>query len=532
MAAPLKTFIIYASADREYRTALERQLKSLIDNDLIQLWSDKEILPGEVWDAAIKKRLLESELFLMLVSADFFNSNYIREKEFSLALEKLERGEAIVVPIIVRDCDWEAYEVIQKLQVLPPGGVAVTDLRYWHQADIAWATITREIRSLITTQRTAEQQQAEKNVEIERQKKEAAEKNQIEDLIKKDRLEEALQYWIQQGVDNTLRTDLIQQMSRLTKASTDRNRGLIGFKEESHVRNKVSFALLSLLNKWNLGDNSSQLDQALTETERQKRKADEKEKTLTEDARLTKTEKQPDDFVEMVFIEGGHFEMGDVFEEGESCEKPVHVVQIADFFLSKNLVTQAQWETIMGYNHSHFKNTQLPIDCINWQEAQEFIRLLNKRSGMNYRLPSEAEWEFAARERGNKIRFGNGKNFALATEINFDSTKGNTPSYVIKGDNWGKTTPISSFPANSLGLYDMSGNLWEWCADVWHENYYNAPSDGSVWMSGGEQNKRVIRGGSWVDEGAYCRTTYRFLKDFDGLNKHNFNVGFRLARHT
>ena len=128
MAAPLKTFIIYASADREYRTALERQLKSLIDNDLIQLWSDKEILPGEVWDAAIKKRLLESELFLMLVSADFFNSNYIREKEFSLALEKLARGEDIVVPIIGRGGDWDVYEVLQKLQLLPPGGGAVTDL--------------------------------------------------------------------------------------------------------------------------------------------------------------------------------------------------------------------------------------------------------------------------------------------------------------------------------------------------------------------------------------------------------------------
>lgn len=423
MADPLKTFIIYASADREYRNALERQLKSLIDNNLIQLWSDKEILPGEVWDAAIKKKLLDSELFLMLVSADFFNSNYIREKEFSLALEKLERGEAIVVPIIVRDCDWEAYKVIQKLQVLPPGGVAVTDLRHWHHADIAWATITREIRRLITTQR-------------------------------------------------------------------------------------------------------------ITETERQKRKEEEKERTLTKGARLTKMEKQPHGFVEMVFIEGGSFEMGDVLEEGESCEKPVHVVQIADFFLSSNLVTQAQWETIMGYNPSHFKNTQLPVDCINWQEVQEFIRLLNKRSEVNYRLPSEAEWEYAARERGYKIRFGSGNNFAHATGINFDSTrKENTQSYVIKGDNWGKTTPIGSFPANSLGLYDMSGNLWEWCADVWHENYYNAPLDGSVWMFGGEQDKRVIRGGSWVDEGAYCRTTFRLHKDFDGINKHNFNVGFRLARH-
>lgn len=147
---PLKTFIIYASADREYRAALELQLKSLIDNGLVQLWSDKEILPGDVWDTTIKQKLLESELFLMLVSANFFNSNYIREKEFSFALEKLERGEAIIVPIIVRDCDWEAYEVIRKLQVLPPGGMAVNNLPHWHNHDAAWATVTREIRRLVT----------------------------------------------------------------------------------------------------------------------------------------------------------------------------------------------------------------------------------------------------------------------------------------------------------------------------------------------------------------------------------------------
>lgn len=234
----------------------------------------------------------------------------------------------------------------------------------------------------------------------------------------------------------------------------------------------------------------------------------------------------------MAFVRGGIFEMGDVLGEGGSCEKPVHAVQIADFYLSRNLVTQAQWEKIMGYNPSHFKDALLPIDSINWQEVQEFIRLLNKQSEMNYRLPSEAEWEYAARERGDKMRFGNGKNLALATGINFDSNKkDDTQFYVIKGGNWGKTTPIGSFPPNSLGLYDMSGNLWEWCADVWHENYYNAPQDGSAWVLGGEQSMRVIRGGSWADEGASCRTTFRLEKKFDGIYKDNFNVGFRLAWH-
>lgn len=235
---------------------------------------------------------------------------------------------------------------------------------------------------------------------------------------------------------------------------------------------------------------------------------------------------------QMVFVKGGTFEMGDVLAEGENRESPIHAVQIADFYLSANLVTQAQWEKIMGYNPSHFKDALLPIDSINWQEVQEFIRLLNKQSEMNYRLPSEAEWEYAARERGDKMRFGNGKNLALATEINFDSNKkDNTQFYVIKGGNWGKTTPIGSFPPNSLGLYDMSGNLWEWCADVWHENYYNAPQDGSAWVLGGEQSMRVIRGGSWADEGASCRTTFRLEKKFDGIDKDYFNVGFRLARH-
>ena len=404
MADPLKTFIIYASADREYRTALERQLKSLIDNDLIQLWSDKEILPGEVWDAAIKKRLLESELFLMLVSADFFNSNYIREEEFSLALEKLGRGEAIVVPIIVRDCDWEAYEVIQKLQVLPPGGVAVTDLRHWHHADIAWATITREIRRLITSQRIAEQQQAEKK------KKEAA-----------------------------------------------------------------------------------------------------------ESARLAEMEKQANAFAEMVFVKGGTFQMG---SDDYNSRKPIHSVTLGDFYLGKYPVTQKQWQEIMGSNPPEltFKGCdQCPVERVSWEDIQEFLQKLNaKFPGRNYRLPSEAEWEYAAR--------------GGAQSKGFEYAGSNDVAEVAwyKANSGSKTHPVGGKKANELGIYDMSGNVYEWCQDVRHDNYQGAPSNGSAWISGGEQDRRVLRGGSWDYNGNFCRSANR---SWSYTTDRSYGFGLRLARH-
>lgn len=232
---------------------------------------------------------------------------------------------------------------------------------------------------------------------------------------------------------------------------------------------------------------------------------------------------------EMVFIKGGRFEMGDVFGEGDDSEKPVHTVQIKDFYLSRNLITQAQWEKIMGYNPSHFKgNEKLPVEKVNWDEAEEFIRILNKRSGLHYRLPSEAEWEYAARERGDKVRFGNGKNIAVPTEINFDGQDASTTqSYLVKGKYREKTTPVGSFLANELGLHDLSGNVWEWCADVWHDSYEGAPQDGSAWMEGGDQTARVLRGGSWSYNAYYCRASCRSWLLIDD---RDLDVGIRIAR--
>jgi len=234
-------------------------------------------------------------------------------------------------------------------------------------------------------------------------------------------------------------------------------------------------------------------------------------------------------YKEMVFIKGGSFEMGDVFGEGDDSEKPVHTVQVTDFYFSRFLVTQSQWEKIMGYNPSYFgSDGLLPVETVGWEEIHEFIRVLNKRTGLNYRLPSEAEWEYAARERGNKIRFGNGKNIAVPTEINFNGeSKHNAQSYLIQGEYREKTTPLGSFLANDLGLYDLSGNVWEWCADFWHDNYQDAPQSSSAWMEGGDYSRQVVRGGSWDDNAKICRNSSRHWIHLDFRNSY---VGFRLAR--
>ena len=142
---PLKTFIIYSSLDRDLRTELERHLLPLVDLGWLEVWSDKAILPGEVWDKAIKEKLAQADLFLLLVSVDFYNSGYIREEEFKTAVARLESGDSLVIPVIVRPCTWKFYPVIKDLQVLPSGGKAVTDTDHWKSRDKAWDNVVEMI---------------------------------------------------------------------------------------------------------------------------------------------------------------------------------------------------------------------------------------------------------------------------------------------------------------------------------------------------------------------------------------------------
>lgn len=181
----------------------------------------------------------------------------------------------------------------------------------------------------------------------------------------------------------------------------------------------------------------------------------------------------------------------------------------------------------LNNNPAHFKGDEnLPVEQVSWEDVQSFIKKLNEKTEKKYRLPSEAEWEYAAREGGKKIRFGNGKNTANPKEMNFDGREENKKHYSEVGEYRQKTTVVNTFAPNALGLHDMSGNVWEWCQDVWHDSYKGAPEYGSAWEQGGDASLRVVRGGSLARSARDCGVVSRM-----GQNsiKRFKDLGFRLA---
>ena len=230
-------------------------------------------------------------------------------------------------------------------------------------------------------------------------------------------------------------------------------------------------------------------------------------------------------YADMVYVEGGTFMMGDVFGEGEANEKPVHSVTVSGFYMGKYEVTQAQWVEIMGDNPSNFKNCDdCPVEQVSWNDVQTFLTKLNAREGRTatnrYRLPTEAEWEYAAREKGKKVRFGNGKDLLNPSEANFDASAAYKKSYSLAGEYRSKTVLVNSFQPNNLGLYNMTGNVWEWCAD-WYKGY-----PGSTVVSDYTNSLRVLRGGSWNFNPQLSRVA---LRDRSGPSYRNYLIGFRLV---
>jgi formylglycine-generating enzyme required for sulfatase activity len=220
--------------------------------------------------------------------------------------------------------------------------------------------------------------------------------------------------------------------------------------------------------------------------------------------------KDCEDCPEMVVLPAGSFMMG---SNEHDSEQPIHNVNIQAFAMGKTEVTQGQWKAVMGNNPSNFSNCgdTCPVEQVSWDDAQEFIRRLNAKTGKQYRLPSETEWEYACRGGANQTYCGSNNVDAVAV---YNKNSGN------------RTQPVMSKQPNGFGLYDMSGNVWEWTQDCWNANYNGAPTNNAAWTTG-NCGRRVSRGGSW---GYFAIVTRSANRDRYVSTYRNSFLGFRLAR--
>ncbi len=216
----------------------------------------------------------------------------------------------------------------------------------------------------------------------------------------------------------------------------------------------------------------------------------------------------------MVMVEGGTFTMGATSEQGSETygdENPTHRVTLSDYYIGKYEVTQEQWQAVMGKNPSNFKGSRKPVECVSWNECQEFIKKLNSLTGLNFKLPTEAQWEYAARG-GNKSQ---GYKYSGSNNIESVAWYWNNASK--------ETHPVGQKQPNELGLYDISGNVWEWCQD-WKGDYSSSSQTNPTGPSTGSH--RVLRGGSWFDLAGRCRVSSRGNRTPDGSG---YNLGLRLV---
>ncbi|PSB33914.1 formylglycine-generating enzyme family protein [Stenomitos frigidus] len=246
--------------------------------------------------------------------------------------------------------------------------------------------------------------------------------------------------------------------------------------------------------------------------------------------------------IEMMQIPAGTFLMGSPEAELErfSSESPQHEVTLATFFMGKYPITQVQWRAVatlpqvsrvLESDPSGFKGDQRPVEYVSWEEAVEFCDRLSAHTGREYRLPTEAEWEYACRAgTTTPFHFGETITTELANyrgtdneQLKWSGSYGQGP----KGEYREETTPVDHFGiANAFGLCDLHGNVWEWCFDQWHESYKGAPSNGNAWLAEGDETRRVVRGGAWINSPGHCRSASRF---FNAPGYRDDSVGFRVV---
>jgi formylglycine-generating enzyme required for sulfatase activity len=326
-------------------------------------------------------------------------------------------------------------------------------------------------QALALAKQKEEEETKRQALALAKQKEQAEAKRQALALAKQKEEEEAKRQAL------ALAKQKEEEAKRLKKAEDYYNGGIYHLKNGNYARSVADFEEAK---HYGHSDAVRMLNKAL---------ADQKEaekNQISIDGRVT---------IELVNIPTGSFMMG---SDLSSEEQPIHLVNVKAFRMSKYPITQKQYLAVMGDNPSCFKDDEnYPVDRVSWFNAVDFCQKLSQMTGQTVRLPSEAEWEYACQAKSNsKYCFGDNVSKLF--------------TYAWCNQNAGsRTHPVGEKLANSWGLHDMHGNVWEWCEDIWHENYNGAPVDGSAWLTGGYKDRRALRGGSWYSYDFGCRSANR-----------------------
>ena len=485
-----KVFISYSHQDKAALQRLRVHLAPLAQAGL-DLWDDSKIDPGAQWREEIRQALDAARVAILLVSADFLASEFIATDELPKILVADEQEGLTILPVILWDCRFKRTPKLKDFQTVNPPSKPLLEQPRGEQERI-WAELS----------------------------------NTVEDILKAD-------------VEAATTSEPVDTSEPLSSSKSDREEGAEAPSVKSPKSTPTQFASVVDLTSLTIEAYEAEVEGDTSKARQLWEKVlslkSDDPKALAGLQRLGEETQGPESYLEdlgggvkleMLAIPDGGFWMGSPErEEGRddyknwdssladvNVEGPQHRVNLQTFWMGKYPVTQAQWLEVAAFpkvkvdlkpQPSKFFGLDRPVESITWFEAIEFCARLSQYTGKNYRLPSEAEWEYACRA-GTITPFSFGETIStdLANYCGIDrEIEGNTyPGFYgegSRGEFLEKTTKVGIFPANAWGLHDMHGNVWEWCADHWHKNYDSTASGGTPWIKGGEEGYRVLRGGSW-----------------------------------
>ena len=582
----LKLFVSYSHQDKDRCAELGKYLAQLQDAGLIEPWTDGQILAGDNWDDEILNNLRQADIVLLLISIDFLRSKYIKSKELVVAKERHARGETVIVPVVLRICQWQRdhYELGQ-YQALPQGGKPIYGTSIQHEIEEALDQVVEGIeqtaRQILQRRSVGNPKRSQGEVaELVNGNKDflAAQAASTStpagtSLVKPDNTSTSP---LAAGASSRVASGFVQSdstsasplaattniqpaisspqpdsispgpTSTSAKLGTSANGAGVAVKgasatatgaSETAIAAEFQYPEFSALPVESLTVKTARLLQAGAPGGKPSWRLEPRSlhvpayrEGLAEGVELT-----------MVQIPAGSFQMGSPENEAgrSDAEGPQHLVSLPSFFMAQTPITQAQWAVVASWRPverdlnpepARFKGPNRPVEQVSWQEAKEFCLRLNERfnkslgHGFGYCLPSEAQWEYACRA-GSTTPF----HFGATLTPDLANYNGNyTYGDGQKGLYREATTEVAIFPANQWGLHDMHGNVLEWCADHWRNSYNFAPDNHLPWLIPGapENHPRLLRGGSWFSAPGYCRSAFR---DFDLPDFLPDYVGFRVC---